>query len=349
LAGTDCQGKGEFKANALCDAKIGCSITATAQPLQPSTPEVPFTPIEPKLQIKIPEMKKFSEIKIQGPTGERYIDIPYLAEYIIGVYNYAMGLLAMIAIVMLMIGGLRYIMARGDSGAIGRAKKMMGGAVFGLILGLGSYIILKSISPNLVQLTTLRTPYIERIPFDVNAELDPEGDPDLGSSPVVNTSGLTSILNIPGVTVTCAARGDEPACDTKCANALRQAAATMKAAGYNIVVTSCHRTLDKQQKLGSTPGGLACKCKPPGGDCSNCPHVKGVALDVFCQPDANKYQQMRTAGLACKNNPKCLHKPMAGTGYTCQDKLADAMRQAGMCKLYFEDWHFQSQKTSRCF
>ena len=44
---------------------------------------------------------------------------------------------------------------------------MMGNAIFGLALGLGSYVILKSISPNLTELTKLRTPYIERITVDI--------------------------------------------------------------------------------------------------------------------------------------------------------------------------------------
>lgn len=124
-----------------------------------------FTPVKPLLQINIPTVN-FSDIKVQGERGSRYVDIPYLAEYLKGVFNYALGLLAMVAIIIMMIGGVKYIMARGGGG-VAEAKKMIGNAIFGLLLGLLSFVILNAVSPSLTNLSTLRTPYIERINVDV--------------------------------------------------------------------------------------------------------------------------------------------------------------------------------------
>lgn len=147
--------------------------------------ETNFTPIKPVLQINIPTVN-FSDIKVQGETGSRYVDIPYLAEYITGVFNYALGFLAMLAVIILMIGGMQYILARGDPGKIGSAKKMMGNAIFGMILGLSSYLILNAVSPSLTNLSTLRTPYIERVTANVDYPPPPEepsSPADDGSSP----------------------------------------------------------------------------------------------------------------------------------------------------------------------
>ena len=157
-----------------CKKITGCPQAASAAPAGGSA-DVPFRPVTPVLQIPIPGVT-FSQIQLQGQKGSRYIDIPFLAEYLQGMYKYAVGLLAMIAVVIFMAAGFMYIAARGDSGKIGQAKKLMGNAIFGLILGLGSYIILNSISPSFTSLTTLRTPYIERDTIDLSQVID-KGEP----------------------------------------------------------------------------------------------------------------------------------------------------------------------------
>jgi len=158
--------------------------------------ETNFTPIKPLLQINIPTVN-FSDIKVEGEKGSRYVDIPYLAEYVKGVFNYALGLLVMIAIIMLMIAGVKYIMARGGAG-VGEAKKMIGNAVFGLILGLMSFVILNAVSPSLTNLSTLRTPYIERQTFDYTAMENtvPPGDVP-GTSPVGAAPNGAGFNNVP--------------------------------------------------------------------------------------------------------------------------------------------------------
>lgn len=160
------------------------------------TVETNFTPIKPLLQINIPTVN-FSDIKVQGETGSRYVDIPFLAEYIKGVFNYALGLLAMIAIIMIMIGGVKYIMARGGGG-VGEAKKMIGNAVFGLILGLLSFVILNTVSPSLTNLSTLRTPVVETITMDYTAMENtvPPGDAP-GAAPEGAAPNGAGFNNVP--------------------------------------------------------------------------------------------------------------------------------------------------------
>jgi len=72
--------------------------------------------------------------------------------YIKKIYNFAIGVIAIIAVVMIMIGGLQWIFAAGNPGTISQAKSNITAAVSGLILALASYVILNTINPSLVEL-----------------------------------------------------------------------------------------------------------------------------------------------------------------------------------------------------
>ncbi|MFA5133556.1 MAG: pilin [Patescibacteria group bacterium] len=83
-----------------------------------------------------------------------------LTDYIPSVYNYALSIVSILAIIMIMVGGLRYLTAGGDSGKIGSAKETILGAVIGLFLAFGSYLLLQTINP---ALTELKMPDIKMI------------------------------------------------------------------------------------------------------------------------------------------------------------------------------------------
>lgn len=85
-----------------------------------------------------------------------------IAQYIAAVYNWAIGVAVTLAMVMVVVGGFQYVVARGNPGAIGAAKDRIANAVIGLVLALGSYTILNTINPQLVQLRNLTIPPIQR-------------------------------------------------------------------------------------------------------------------------------------------------------------------------------------------
>lgn len=157
-----------------CSSIPACSAaqnTVTPEAPPPSAPkETPFVPIEPKLQINIPTLQ-FSKITKEG----QYINVPYLADYIAGVYKYAVSIVSIIAIIMIMVGGLRWLTAGGNASAIGSAKETISGAVIGLILLLGSYTVLYTINPNLVNFKALNIQLIKPDPLDISS-LTVEGD-----------------------------------------------------------------------------------------------------------------------------------------------------------------------------
>ena len=137
------------------ETTAGTTDTGTLAPIGP--------PILPILSIDIPTVR-FSDIEVRagGEGGGRTIDIPWIAEYIAGVYRYAVYVASLLAAVMMMIGGIQWLTAGGNASSIGAAKTRIINALVGLILVLGSYIVLNAINPALVSMRALRVTVVER-------------------------------------------------------------------------------------------------------------------------------------------------------------------------------------------
>ena len=88
------------------------------------------------------------------------VDGTFLARYIKAWYKFGVGLAGILAVLMIAYGGIVWLFSGGDSGKIGQAKEIIVGAVIGLFLALGSYLILNTVNPELVNLT-LKVPGIE--------------------------------------------------------------------------------------------------------------------------------------------------------------------------------------------
>ncbi|MDO8668583.1 MAG: hypothetical protein Q7K35_05900 [bacterium] len=109
--------------------------------------------IEFKPQVGIPNSGfengyKFSENDSTAP----------IAKYIRAIYNYAIGIIGILAAVILMYGGVLWIVAGGNSSQISEAKSWIGAALTGLVLALTSYLILNTINPALVNLQISKVP-----------------------------------------------------------------------------------------------------------------------------------------------------------------------------------------------
>lgn len=130
-----------------------------------------FTEIKPNIVIPIPTLTPFTPIA--QPDASGIISVRYLGEYIEGVYRYAVGIAGIFAVALIMWGGMKWIFAGGDTGKIGEAKKTINNAVIGLVLVLGSYLLLYTINPETVRFKALKLAAIKR---EALQEID-EGDP----------------------------------------------------------------------------------------------------------------------------------------------------------------------------
>ena len=77
-----------------------------------------------------------------------------LGEYIRWIYKYLIGIAGILATIMMMFGGFRWLASGGDSGAIGEAKNIISSALIGLVLATTSYLILSTVNTDLVNLKT---------------------------------------------------------------------------------------------------------------------------------------------------------------------------------------------------
>lgn len=142
--------------------------------------------IMPEWQINIG--LDLSEAKCTGPENSGDCAIPWIAQYINFIYNYGLGVGGILAAVVLMAGGLLWLVSAGDVSKITQAKSLILGSITGLMILFGSYILLIQINPNLVSLKPLSLKMIERIVIAPDSE---------GTTPIVlDMDSLKEILGV---------------------------------------------------------------------------------------------------------------------------------------------------------
>lgn len=106
---------------------------------------------------------------VVAPTSTYQLEVPLgsttsvtgFNEYIKIVYRFAVGLIALIALFLIVLGGIIWIIAAGNEQSITKAKTMIMSAIIGLLLALSSYIILYTINPKLIELESMQIPLIQ--------------------------------------------------------------------------------------------------------------------------------------------------------------------------------------------
>ena len=77
-----------------------------------------------------------------------------IANYIKGIYGFAIGIVGIVAALVIMMGGVMWITAGGNTSRIENAKSWITAALTGLVIALSSYAILYTVNPDLVNLRT---------------------------------------------------------------------------------------------------------------------------------------------------------------------------------------------------
>lgn len=126
--------------------------------------------IGPSLSINIPTVT-FQKIvrtteAAAGAATTDVIDVPWISNYIAGVYRYSVSIASILAGVMFVIGGFQYLTAGGDASRVSKGRERITNAVIGLVLVLAAYVILLTINPDLVSLTSLRIRLVPRKAFE---------------------------------------------------------------------------------------------------------------------------------------------------------------------------------------
>lgn len=118
----------------------------------------------PRLQLPIPSAPQFSNLEFEGPEEQRYLLIPWIAQYIGAIYRYALSLVGIVVVTVIVYGGMRWLTAAGDPGKITEAKKIINNAVIGLLLTMGIALILNVINPEILRFRSLKVAFTKRAP-----------------------------------------------------------------------------------------------------------------------------------------------------------------------------------------
>lgn len=310
-------------------------------------------PLYPDLNVDIPGLDPSKDFVVSSEDSN--IASNFIGIYITKVYAWLIGAAALIAVTMMMVGGLQYAMSRGKAGYIDKAKKRIGNAITGLVLLLAAYNIAFLINPDLVVFNSLSIPYVKGLEyFPADGE-----DTDV----VENTSLTGQTVPITGDYIIA---GSGKTIDADMLTALQTAAKTFHDTyGHNVVVASAYRDVEKQAKefynnciktggtcsittcnpasssvvvvskgkytltgilAGVTDGDTIVAGIAANANFKACPHTSGVAIDLWCDDGGGSYK----------------HDP------GCQDQLIRTMVASGFCRLTSEVWHFelQSKKLS---
>lgn len=121
----------------------------------------------PELSVSIPGLEKFSEVKCGNPEDGTACSIPWIGEYLDALYRYSLLIVGILAVVVLMIGGVIWLSSAGNRSSIARAQGFIKGGVLGVIFSFSSYMILYIVNPNLTILRPINVAYIPEEDIEV--------------------------------------------------------------------------------------------------------------------------------------------------------------------------------------
>jgi len=282
----------------------------------------------PEFQIPIDTIT-LTQANCSGPDNSGQCEIPWIAEYIKGIYQYGLGIGGILAAIVLMAGGVLWLISAGDVSRISQAKDLIIGSITGLIILLGTYLILTQINPKLTNLKAISVKMIERI---VIQPIKNGSDSSLNTSDkCADNNDLVDISNIVSTSA------QTPMLTAIGKEGLTKAIDEAKKQGVELYVTSAFRTAAHQQQLWdnalakyNNDATVAAKYVARPGSCGG--HRSGQAIDV-CIKGTTSCHKMGRAAVA---------------NYSDEDvvKLKAIMETAGWKVYSGEWWHFQYQNPS---
>lgn len=115
--------------------------------------------LEFKPQVGIPDSIFENAVSMEGNNSGTSL----IAKFVKAIYNYGISIGAILAAIMLMAGGLIWLTSGGSQEKVSKAKDIIIGSITGLALLFGSYVILNTINPNLMNLKTREITSIQKV------------------------------------------------------------------------------------------------------------------------------------------------------------------------------------------
>ncbi len=134
----------------ICAGSLAIPARVVLAESQSDTTEETFTP----------------EIPIPGTfAGPQVADDTLLSKYVRAIFIYFIWTIGIVATVMVMYGGIRWVSAAGNPGQIKEARDIIDNAIIGVIIGLTSVVLLNIINPRLSELSIPKLASVEKENF----------------------------------------------------------------------------------------------------------------------------------------------------------------------------------------
>lgn len=312
------------------------------------------------------------------------IDGSSLAQYIVKIYRYGAMFAGVVAMFILVYAGWQWLLAGGNSGKISQARDKINGALIGLILLFGGYILLSLISVNLIQFKPLNTKlpdlkslcptFLEKEQCEnANCRWVPASALQLRAN-----EAIANYCEFP-LAITCPSEAElqdvniPKLTESNCSdcrltidtiNKLKIAVAMLNP-GESMTIKSAYRTFAKQQELYDCYNEMLTKKKCPASctdgcneaskpDCEKSTHMMGIAVDVCitttpgfdtCNRDPDGDSYLQKK-YNCQN-ASCFPPGM----WSAQDRLKTIM--VGACFTRYDGptgewWHFVANTGPGC-
>lgn len=122
-------------------------------------------------QIPIPGINRTFSLCQTSASGK--LECSGIATYITVIYQWLVGFAAVLAVLALTWGGVRWLLSGGDSGKIQEARKVIANALIGLSLALGSYLLLATLGKDFVEYKPITIRQIAPIKIELEEYKEP--------------------------------------------------------------------------------------------------------------------------------------------------------------------------------
>lgn len=290
------------------------------------------------------------------------IDDKTLSRYLAALYKFLAGIASILAVFMIAYGGFLWLFSDGAGDKVTKAKEVIIAAISGLVLMLGSYMLLNFINPALVGLKFPTLPIIEAIKSPATTVGFDAVTITPNQFPGIDLSGLSKEgLHLDQITidklnnvVKILKKSENQGITLKITSAFRSA--TTQQVYYNKYVTC------KEQN----PKDYDTKCTAAAKPDANAPHMQGLAVDVCIIK--NGVDTCSWLNTKCNGIDSCeLRDPSIPPKYVIdsagnavpkmitapknfkelQVELQNIMKEADFIRYCGEWWHFESRQLSK--
>jgi hypothetical protein len=292
----------------------------------------------PGLKLTDPVVIEKAQIVDNVMVQSETLAIPWIAQYIAGIYRYAVVLGSVIAATVLVIGGFMYASSAGKADRVKKANDMMIGSVTGLVLLLGTFLFLNILNKDLTNLRAIEIKTVKRIEIpdkevheDCNTFSDSPYDVFRNINQTAYNSYTLTAIEINDRFITLRSIGSNHYLQTKAADDFKAWMAEFVSKGNpRISINSAFRSSAKQSCLRTNLLHPTTKRPLAAASCKS-NHEIGLAVDIgVSKLNIDQYKALIETGLN--------HNFKNYFGYESKEAVSEDYIKP-------ESWHFDYKGT----